>query len=183
MAAAFALLHLTKAKSLLVEAGLPNGFETTFSFDAGSAGILEPMSVLIQESLGQIGVKVTLDKISGANWRSSFTNRKLPLLTNLFAGWLDYPNYYFEMAFGKTSILNSGDYDNESMMSMVRESRFERDPAKYDEMVRKFIKIAFDEVMSIPLYQPYAYVAMQKRISGYRYWFHRQMDYRTLVKA
>ena len=174
---------LAKAKSLLVEAGLPNGFETTFSFDAGSAGILEPMSVLIQESLGQIGVKVTLDKISGANWRSSFTNRKLPLLTNLFAGWLDYPNYYFEMAFGKTSIFNSGDYDNESMMSMVRESRFERDPAKYDEMVRKFIKIAFDEVMSIPLYQPYAYVAMQKRISGYRYWFHRQMDYRTLVKA
>jgi peptide/nickel transport system substrate-binding protein len=168
---------------LLVEAGLPNGFETTFSFDAGSAGILEPMSVLIQESLGQIGVKVTLDKISGANWRSSFTNRKLPLLTNLFAGWLDYPNYFFEMALGKTSIFNSGDYDNEAMMAMVNESHFERDPAKYDEMVRKFIKIAFDDVASIPLYQPYSYVAMQKRISGYRYWFHRQMDYRTLVKA
>ena len=50
-------------------------------------------------------------------------------------------------------------------------------------MVRKFIKIAFDDVASIPLYQPYSYVAMQKRISGYRYWFHRQMDYRTLVKA
>jgi peptide/nickel transport system substrate-binding protein len=174
---------LAKAKSLLVEAGLPNGFETTFSFDAGSAGILEPMSVLIQESLGQIGLKVTLDKISGANWRSSFTNRKLPLLTNLFAGWLDYPNYYFEMALGKTSIFNSGDYDNASMMSMVREARFERDPAKYDEMVKKFIKIAFDDVASIPLYQPYAYVAMQKRISGYRYWFHRQMDYRTLLKT
>jgi peptide/nickel transport system substrate-binding protein len=174
---------LAKAKSLLVEAGLPNGFETTFSFDAGSAGILEPMSVLIQESLGQIGVKVTLDKISGANWRSSFSNRKLPLLTNLFAGWIDYPNYYFEMALGKTSIFNSGDYDNEAMMSIVRAARFERDPAKYDEMVRKFIKIAFDDVAGVPLYQPYAYVAMQKRISGYRSWFHRQMDYRSLVKA
>jgi peptide/nickel transport system substrate-binding protein len=174
---------LAKARSRLVEAGLPNGFETTFSFDAGSAGILEPMSVLIQESLGQIGVKITLEKISGANWRASFTNRKLPLLTNLFAGWLDYPNYYFEMALGKTSIFNSGDYDNASMMSIVREARFERDPAKYDEMVKTFIKIAFDDVASIPLYQPYAYVAMQKRISGYRYWFHRQMDYRTLMKA
>jgi len=174
---------LAKAKSLLVDAGLPNGFETTFSFDAGSAGILEPMSVLIQESLGQIGVKITLEKISGSNWRASFTNRKLPLLTNLFAGWLDYPNYYFEMALGKTSIFNSGDYDNASMMSMVRDARFERDPAKYDEMVKTFIKIAFDDVASIPLYQPYAYVAMQKRISGYRSWFHRQMDYRTLVKA
>jgi peptide/nickel transport system substrate-binding protein len=174
---------LAKAKSLLVEAGLPEGFETTFSFDAGSAGILEPMSVLIAESLAQIGVKVTLDKISGSNWRASFSNRKLPLLTNLFAGWIDYPNYYFEMGFGRTSIFNSGDYDNPSMMEMVRDARFERDPAKYDELVKKFIKIAFDDVATIPLYQPYSYVAMQKRISGYRYWFHRQMDYRTLVKA
>jgi peptide/nickel transport system substrate-binding protein len=174
---------LAKAKSLLVEAGLPNGFETTFSFDAGSAGILEPASVLIQESLGQIGVRVTLDKISGANWRTSFASKKLPFLTNLFAGWLDYPNYYFEMALGRTSIFNSGDYGNATMLQMVHEARFERDPAKYDEMVKKFIKIAFDDVASIPLYQPYSYVAMQKRIRGYRYWFHRQMDYRSLLKA
>jgi peptide/nickel transport system substrate-binding protein len=174
---------LAKAKSLLVEAGLPNGFETTFSFDAGSAGILEPMSVLIQESLGQIDIKVTLDKIAGATWRSSFTSRKLPLLTNLFAGWLDTPNYYFEMALGKTSIFNSGDYSDAATMALVHEARFERDPAKYDEMVKTFIRKTFDDVASIPVYQPYAYVAMQKRISGYRYWFHRQMDYRTLVKA
>jgi peptide/nickel transport system substrate-binding protein len=41
----------------------------------------------------------------------------------------------------------------------------------------------YDDVASIPVYQPSAYVAMQKNISGYRYWFHRQMDYRTLVKT
>jgi peptide/nickel transport system substrate-binding protein len=174
---------LAKAKSLLAEAGLPNGFETTFSFDAGSAGILEPVGVLIQESLGRIGVKVTLDKVSGANWRSGFASKKLPFLTNLFAGWLDYPNYFFERVLGRESIFNSGDYDNTAMMQMVHEARFERDPAKYDELVKRFIKIAFDDVASIPLYQPYSYVGMQKRVSGYRYWFHRQIDYRTLVKA
>jgi peptide/nickel transport system substrate-binding protein len=174
---------LAKAKALLGEAGLPNGFETTFSFDAGSAGILEPLSVLIQESLAQIGVKVTLDKISGSNWRASFTSRKLPFLTNLFSGWLDYPNYYFEMALGKTSIFNSGDYDNAAMLALARDARFERDPVKYDALVKRFIKIAFDDVAEIPLYQPYAYVATQKRISGYRSWFHRQIDYRSLAKA
>jgi peptide/nickel transport system substrate-binding protein len=26
-------------------------------------------------------------------------------------------------------------------------------------------------------------VAMQQNISGYEYWFHRRLDYRTLVKA
>jgi peptide/nickel transport system substrate-binding protein len=175
--------NLSKAKALLAEAGLANGFETTFSFDAGAAGILEPMSVLIQESLGQIGVKVTLDKIAGANWRSSFSNKSLPFLTNLFAGWIDYPNYYLEMALGKTSIFNSGDYDNTSAMAMLHEARFERDPAKYDEAIEKFLAIMFDDVASVPVYQPSAYVAMQKNVGGYRYWFHRQMDYRALVKT
>jgi peptide/nickel transport system substrate-binding protein len=174
---------LAKAKALLAEAGLANGFETTFSFDAGSAGILEPMSVLIQENLGQIGVKVTLDKIAGANWRSSFTSKSLPFLTNLFSGWMDYPSYFFEMALGKTSIFNSGDFDNESAMAMLHEARFERDPVKYDNMVKKFMTIAFDDVATVPVYQPSAYVGMQKNISGYRFWFHRQMDYRTLVKT
>jgi peptide/nickel transport system substrate-binding protein len=174
---------LAKAKSLLTEAGFPDGFETPFSFDAGSAGILEPLSILIQESLGQIGIKVTLEKISGSNWRASFANKKLAFHTNLFAGWLDNPNYFFEMAYGQKSIFNSGNYNNTSMMSLVHEARFERDPAKYDALVKKYIKMAFDDVASIPLYQPSAYVATQKRVSGYRYWFHRQMDYRGMSKT
>ena len=33
------------------------------------------------------------------------------------------------------------------------------------------------------MFQPYLNVATQKNISGYRYWFHRQVDYRKLVKA
>ena len=141
------------------------------------------MSVLLQESLGKIGVKVTLDKIAGANWRANFASRKLPFLTNLFAGWLNYPNYYFEMALGKTSIFNSGDYNNAPVMAMVQQSRFERDPAKYDAMVKDYIKAVFDDAVNVPIYQPSAYVATRKDISGYVYWFHRQMDYRSMVKA
>jgi peptide/nickel transport system substrate-binding protein len=174
---------LAKAKALLAEAGMPNGFETTFSYDAGAADIIEPMSVLIQESLGKIGVKVTLNKIDGANWRSSFTSRKLPFLTNLFAGWLNYPNYYFEMALGAKSIFNSGNYDNKAVMAMVQQSRFERDPAKYDAMVKTYVKTIFDDAVSVPVYQPWAYVATGKNMSGYVYWFHRRMDYRSMVKS
>lgn len=62
---------LAKAKQFLSEAGLSNGFETTLSFDLGAAVINEPICELVQESLGQIGIKVTLNKIPGANWRAS----------------------------------------------------------------------------------------------------------------
>jgi hypothetical protein len=55
------------------------------------------------------------------------------------------------MALGKTSIFNSGDYDDAATMALVREARFERDPAKYDEMVRRFIRKTFDDVASIPV--------------------------------
>ncbi len=54
---------LAKAKALLTEAGYPNGFETDISFDLGFAGINEPLCVLVQESLAQIGIKTTINKI------------------------------------------------------------------------------------------------------------------------
>src|SRR5260221_11590356 len=59
---------LARAKALLAEAGHPDGFETTLSFDLGFAVINEPLCVLVQESLSQIGIKVTLNKIPRAHW-------------------------------------------------------------------------------------------------------------------
>ena len=147
------------------------------------AGILEPMCVLIQESYGQIGVKLTLDKISGANWRSAFMSKKLPLITNFFYGFIDYPHYYFDFTFGKNSIFNSMNYESAAMAGLLQKARFETDRAKYDELVKQFIQLSFDDVPSFPLYQPYQYVAMQKNLSGFRAVFHRQIDYRTLRRA
>ena len=57
------------------------------------------------------------------------------------------------------------------------------DEAGYEAAVKKMITIVYDDVPRIPLVQPYLSLAMQKSVSGYTYWFHRQLDYRTLSKA
>ncbi len=57
------------------------------------------------------------------------------------------------------------------------------DKSKYATDVEGFISKAWHEVPRIPLFQPQLKVAAQKNISGYCYWFHRQVDYRSLVKA
>ena len=75
---------LAKAKQLLSEAGYPDGFETTLSFDLGFAVTNEPLSILVQESLAQIGIKTSLNKIPGANWRAELSKKTLPLITNVF---------------------------------------------------------------------------------------------------
>ena len=178
---------IAKAKALLAEAGHPNGFETTLSFDLGFAGVNEPLCVLVQESLAQIGIKTTINKIPGANWRTELNKKVLPLYTNVFSGWLDYPEYFFIWCYdGKNSIFNTMSYQSKAMDEFISgavDAAATGNTAKYDTDVKGFVDLAFKDIPRIPLYQPYVNVAMQKNVSGYQYWFHRRLDYRALVKA
>ncbi|MEH2480662.1 peptide/nickel transport system substrate-binding protein [Nitrobacteraceae bacterium AZCC 2146] len=178
---------MAKAKALLAEAGYPNGFETTISFDLGFAVVNEPLCVLVQESLGQIGIKTTINKIPGANWRTELNKKEMPLYTNVFSGWLDYPEYFFYWCYhGDNSVFNTMNYKSPEMDKLINGARLAAatgDTKSYDADVKGFVDLAFTDVPRIPLYQPYVNVAMQKNISGYQYWFHRRLDYRALVKA
>src|SRR5712672_1440434 len=178
---------IAKAKALLAEAGYPEGFETTLSFDLGFAGVNEPLCVLVQESLGQIGIKTTINKIPGANWRTELNKKEMPLYTNVFSGWLDYPEYFFIWCYhGRNSIFNTMGYQSKEMDGFIDGAVVagaSGDKATYDADVKGFIDRAFTDMPRIPLYQPYVNVAMQKNVSGYQYWFHRRLDYRAMVKA
>src|SRR2546430_12159168 len=70
---------MAKAKALLTEAGYADGFETTISFDLNFAGVNEPLCVLVQESLAQLGIKTTINKVPGANWRTELNKKEMPL--------------------------------------------------------------------------------------------------------
>ncbi|HEX3953370.1 MAG TPA: ABC transporter substrate-binding protein [Stellaceae bacterium] len=175
---------IPKAKQLMAEAGMADGFETTLSFDLGSAVVGEPLSILVQESLAQIGVKLTLNKIPSANWRAEFSKKTLPFIVNAFGGWLNFPEYFFYWAYhGQNAIFNTMSYQNPAMDKLIDAARFDPNPKTYDEEVIGFIKTAFVDIPRIPVFQPSLDVAMQKNITGYRYWFHRQLDYRPLAKT
>jgi peptide/nickel transport system substrate-binding protein len=174
---------LAKAKALLAEAGYPEGFETTLALDLGGATIGEPMALLIQESLGQIGIKTTINKIPGANWRAALLKKDMPLIINRFGGWLNYPEYFFFWCYhGQNAVFNTMSYQNPVMDRLIDAARFEEGKENYEHLVRQMVQKAFDDVPRVPLFQPTMDVAMQKTISGYIYWFHLQPDYRQVVK-
>jgi peptide/nickel transport system substrate-binding protein len=178
---------IEKAKALMAEAGAANGFETTLSFDLNFAQVNEPLCVLVQESLAQIGIKTTINKVPGANWRTELTKKEMPLFTNVFSGWLDYPEYFFYWCYhGNNSIFNTMSYKSPAMDKLIdgaRTAAANGDKATYDADVKGFVDLAFADVPRVPLYQPFVNVAMQKNVSGYEYWFHRRLDYRALVKG
>jgi peptide/nickel transport system substrate-binding protein len=176
---------LEKAKGLLAEAGMAGGFETTLSYNLGLADWQEPTALLIQESLVKIGIKVTLDKIPGANWRTAaLVEKRLPMHLENFGGWLNYPDYYFFWAYKHGHLFNSSNYKNEEVEKLVDETlHMDTSDPKYDVNIKRMIAIAFAEVPRIPLYQPYLDAAMQKSVGGYASWFHRQLDCRPITKA
>ncbi len=178
---------IAKAKQLLAEAGYPNGLETTLSFDLGFAVANEPLCVLVQESLAQIGIKTTINKIPGSNWRTELLKKELPLYTNVFSGWLDYPEYfYFWCYHGQNAVFNTMSYQSKAMDGLIeaaRQAATDGKTAEYETSVKAFVDLAYTDLPRIPIFQPYVNVAMQKNVTGYQYWFHRRLDYRAFSKG
>jgi peptide/nickel transport system substrate-binding protein len=175
---------LDRAKALMQEAGFAQGLETRLSLDVGTATVGEPTAVLIQESLARVGVRITIDKIPGANWRTSLNKKELPMALNRFSGWLDYPEYYFFWNFhGNNSIFNISAYKNPAMDQLIDRARFTASAAEYEKSVKEFVALCMQEVPIVPLNQPIHDVAMQKAVGGYEFWFHREPDFRQFSKA
>ena len=177
---------MAKAKALMAESGA-GAIDTTISFDLGDAVNSEPIAELIQESLAQIDIKTTINKVPGSNWRSEMAKKTMPMMVNFFSGWLDYPEYFFFWCYsGQNAIFNTPSYVSAEMDAFIDGARAAAavgDKESYSTDVKGFISKAWHEVPRVPLFQPFLNVATQKNISGYCYWFHRQVDYRSIVKA
>jgi peptide/nickel transport system substrate-binding protein len=177
---------IEKAKALMTQAGA-GAISTAISFDLGDATNCEPIAELIQESLGHIGITTAINKVPGSNWRSEMAKKTMPMMVNFFSGWLDYPEYFFFWCYsGQNAVFNTPSYvnkDTDALIDGARAAAAVADWPTYDTDVKGFISKAYHDVPRVPLFQPYLNLAMQKNISGYCYWFHRQVDYRSLVKA
>ena len=144
--------------------------------------------MLIQESLAQIGIKTTINKMPGSNWRSEMAKKTMPMMVNFFSGWLDYPEYFFFWCYsGQNAIFNTiklrqqGDGCASSMAPARPPPSMTRQIC--DKTWRASSPWPGTTCRAYRCIQPHVKVAMQQNISGYCYWFHRQVDYRSLVKA
>ena len=111
--------------------------------------------MLTQESLAQIGIKCTINKIPGATWRTELNKKVLPLYTNVFSGWLDYPEYFFIWCYhGKNSIFNTMSYQSKELDALIDgavTAAAEGDKTAYDKDVKGFVDLAYADMPRVPL--------------------------------
>jgi len=175
---------LEKAKAHMAKSSYPNGFEVPLSINLSLASWMEPAALLIQESLAEIGIVATIEKIPGANWRTAaLVEKRLPLHLENFGGWLNTPDYYFFWAYIEGNLFNSSNYRNDEVEALVEATlHMSVDDPAYAPNVIRMMEIVLEDLPRIPLYQPALNVAANGS-EGYEFWFHRQLDARPLAKA
>lgn len=175
---------LAKAKALLTEAGFPNGFKTTLSYDLSEATVREPTAILIQESLKKIGVELTLEKVPGSNWFAQMASKTMPMVIAEFYGWLDYPEYFFFWNFDgrNNAVFNTANYVNPALDELIETARFTADEKVYKQSLQKMVDIVMTDLPRIPLYTRFSDFAVQKNVQGFKYWFHTHPDFRRFYK-
>ena len=175
---------LDKARAHLEKSAFAGGFEVPLSISLGLVDWMEPTALLIQESLGKIGITATVEKIPGAIWRTAaLVEKRLPMHLENFGGWLNYPCYYFFWAYKEGHLFNSSNYANPEVEALVDETlHMQPDDPDYAPKITRLMQIAIDDLPRIPLWQPALNVGTNAA-EGYEYWFHRQLDARGLSRA
>ncbi len=172
-----------RANQLLAEAGLPDGFKTSFAFSTGQAATAEPIAALLKEALGKVGIQVDIQKKPDAEFNTLESQKSLPFYTDGATAWLPATYYYFYLYFTRDQRWNFASWKSTEIEQLSAAARFELDPAKYDDDCKKMIELFAAQVPLVMLWQPNHDAVMAANVDGYTYQFYRQADFRDLRRV
>ena len=174
-----------RAQALLQSAGLDGGFETTLSYDLGTASIDHPVALLMQEALREIGVSAAIDRRPAGEVRGLIERRELPFFLFQFGTWFDQVEYFFSQMYqgSKTAPGNGAAYASPEMDRLIAVAQGSADDNERNAARRRMIALAMQDVPYVPIVQPYLNVVAQKSVTGYVTMFHRQVDARVLART
>jgi peptide/nickel transport system substrate-binding protein len=128
---------VAKAKSLLAEAGYPNGFTTTLSYPTSGSGnmIPGPMNEALQQNLAAVGIKVELKPVEWASMLTDFFVGKIPGGADALNISLSYQQEGFWSSwFGTGNALNTGKYSNPQVDALFAKAKTELDPQRRSDL-------------------------------------------------
>lgn len=145
--------NLEKAKSLLAEAGYPDGVTISGGLVRQSEAAL---AEAVQGYVARVGINLVYDVVDNAMWNSGRGSGTLPFT---FITWnalypdADFQVYnYFYSTYSKGKSVN---YSSEEFDSLMDQARTETDPDKRAELYRQADKLlSHDDFVCVPLYYP-----------------------------
>lgn len=157
---------LEKAKSLLAQAGFPNGFTVSALATAGSQNDLALLTAL-QSMWGEAGIKLKIEQLDAATKTERYRNNDFQMRT---AGWTNDINdpseitSYFAV-YKNVQSLHTG-FKSADIDKLFTESQQELDKTKRAQEYKQIQKIYMDAAPIVFLYQTPYPVAMLNKVKG-----------------
>jgi len=162
--------NLEKAQEELAQADVPSGFSVAVPVYSGDL-VDEETTVLIQESLAQLGIKLVIQKMPISQKRSLLTQKKVDMAVYDWRPWIPDAGYFIYWNWLPDSFWNSWSYTHEEAQRLGDEviTMAPGSPER-EAKLRRFQEIVNGDVGLVPLFMQYDNIVMRDHVQGYVYY-------------
>jgi peptide/nickel transport system substrate-binding protein len=161
-----------RAKQLLAEAGLANGFELTLTFSSGGTEVggvsSEVLASKIADDLRKVGIRVTLDPRAPDVRLADYRAGKLQCT---ISGWtpdfLDPHGWAIPFGVPGEAAAKRVAYDNPQVADLFQRAAKTADPQERARLYAEGQRLLNQDAPFLCLYQPKAQIAVGKNVQGY----------------
>ena len=172
-----------RAKKLLAEAGLPNGFSTTLWVPESGSGMQSPvaMSTVVQSNLKAVGVNVTLQTMEWGAYLAKLRSKEQELFALSWMAGNEDPDMVMYPLLHSSQWTPNGPnralYKNEKFDELLHQARLTTDEKKRADLYRQAQRILADDPPWIFVDHEIQTAAHVKRVQGFK--LHPSFDLRV----
>ncbi len=155
-----------RAKALLASSDYPEGFAVDLALDSGVPDH-EAIAVLVQSALKEIGVEVTIVKLTPAVYAERRASRSLRLFLDQNLWFVDDPAYPLTLGYISGAFLNTGEYLNPVLDEMIDRAGTELEPVSRRELLAEVQQRIIQEAPRVWITQPDFLLATRRNVDGY----------------
>jgi peptide/nickel transport system substrate-binding protein len=169
------------ARALLNDAGLTSGFRTSLAYNAGDP-VQEPIAILFQTALREIGVELELRKIPASTFYNAVSERKQPMIFYADSPWCPDIGYSMTLYFNSASFINYSNYKNDRVDALIRDTARTNDQAKRLEMMTEAQQIVMSEAPWIFIAYPGYHLARRANLKGFTYYTSNNIRFQDFTR-
>jgi peptide/nickel transport system substrate-binding protein len=169
------------AKALLKEAGFASGFKTSLAYNAGDP-VQEPIAILYQTALRDIGVELELKKIPAATFYNAVSERKQPIIFYVDSPWCPDVGYSMTLYFNSASFVNYSNYKNDQVDALIRDTARTNDQAKRLELMTQAQGIVMAEAPWVFIAYPGYHFARRANLKGFTYYTSNNIRFQDFTR-
>lgn len=173
---------LDKAKELLASVGLGDGFTSTLAYNAGDP-IQEPMAILFQTALREIGVEISLKKVPAGTYFNEVSGRTQPMIFFTDTPWCPDPGYSMQLYFDSATFSNYGNYNNPRVDELLVAASLSADNAERFEMMAEAQDLIGAEAPWIFIAYPGYTIARRANLEGFTYYTSNNLRFQDFSYA